>query len=75
MQRENRTREQTPFEDVIVGRNAVAEALRSGREIDRLLVAKGAAGGSVSVLIAKAREQGGMKSICVRGKARCSDTG
>ncbi len=58
MQRENRTREQTPFEDVIVGRNAVAEALRSGREIDRLLVAKGAAGGSVSVLIAKARERG-----------------
>ena len=46
-----------PFEDVIVGRNAVTEALRSGREIDRLLVAKGS-GGSVAVLIAKARERG-----------------
>ncbi len=45
------------FEDVIAGRNAVAEALRSGREIDRVLVAKGAVG-SVSVLVAKARERG-----------------
>lgn len=62
MSRENRNREQPSreqplFEDVIVGRNAVAEALRSGREIDRLLVARGASG-SVAVLIAKARERG-----------------
>ena len=55
-QREQDT--QRPFEDVIVGRNAVSEALRSGRELDRLLVAKGSTGGSVAVLIAKARERG-----------------
>ena len=52
-----REKEQPSFEDVIAGRNAVSEALRSGREIDRLLVAKGI-GGSASVLIAKARERG-----------------
>ncbi len=52
-----RDREQPSFDDIIAGRNAVSEALRSGREIDRLLVAKGASG-SVAVLIAKARERG-----------------
>lgn len=44
--------------DVIFGRNAVAEALRSGRVIDSLLVAKGARSGSVPKLIAEAREKG-----------------
>ncbi len=58
MRQDAHGREQTPFEDVIVGRNAVSEALRAGREMDRLLVAKGSAGGSVQVLIAKARERG-----------------
>ncbi len=57
MPQEQRRREQPSFEDIIAGRNAVSEALRSGREIDRLLVAKGASG-SVAVLIAKARERG-----------------
>ncbi len=46
------------FSDVIVGRNPVAEALRSGREIDKLLVAHGAAEGSTKALIAKCRERG-----------------
>ena len=57
MPQEKRRQEQPSFEDIIAGRNAVSEALRSGREIDRLLVAKGASG-SVAVLIAKARERG-----------------
>lgn len=48
----------TRSEDVIAGRNAVSEALRAGRAIDRLLVARGERGGSASVLIAKARERG-----------------
>ncbi len=46
------------FSDVIVGRNPVAEALRSGREIDKLLVAHGAAEGSTKALIAKCRDRG-----------------
>lgn len=58
MRQNDRAKEQREqFEDVIAGRNAVSEALRSGREIDRVLVAKGAVG-SVSVLVAKARERG-----------------
>lgn len=43
---------------VIAGRNPVMEALRSGREIDRLLVAHGHTGGSVAAIIAKCSERG-----------------
>lgn len=43
---------------IICGRNPVFEALRSGREIDRLLVAHGASGGTVSAIIAKCAERG-----------------
>ncbi len=50
--------EETRFTDVIVGRNPVAEALRSGREIDKLLVAHGANNGSTKALVAKCRERG-----------------
>lgn len=45
-------------EDVIAGRNPVTEALRSGRAIDTLLVAKNAASGAVVGIVAKAREKG-----------------
>lgn len=50
--------EEPRFNDVIVGRNPVAEALRSGREIDKLLVARGAVNGSVKALVSKCRERG-----------------
>lgn len=43
---------------IIYGRNAVLEAVRSGREIDRLLVAHGVSGGTVSVIIAKCASRG-----------------
>lgn len=49
---------ETRFTDVIVGRNPVSEALRSGREIDKLLVAHGAMNGSTKALVAKCRERG-----------------
>lgn len=45
-------------ENVIVGRNPVMEALRSGREIDKLLVAHGANQGSTRAIVAKCRERG-----------------
>ena len=45
-------------ENLIVGRNAVTEALRSRREIDTLLVAKGDRSGSIGAIIAKCRERG-----------------
>ncbi len=44
--------------NIIYGRNPVLEALRSGREIDRLLVAHGVGGGSVSAIIAKCSSRG-----------------
>lgn len=54
----NREEQNLRGEDVIAGRNAVAEALRSGRSIDSLYVARGAHTGSLSALIAKAKKQG-----------------
>lgn len=44
--------------NIICGRNPVLEAVRSGREIDRLYVAHGATGGTVSVIIAKCSAKG-----------------
>ncbi len=44
--------------NIICGRNPVLEAVRSGREIDRLLVAHGVAGGSVTAIIAKCKQKG-----------------
>ena len=44
--------------NIICGRNPVLEALRSGREIDRLFVAHGTGGGSVTAIIAKCRAKG-----------------
>lgn len=44
--------------NIICGRNSVLEAVRSGREIDRLLIAHGVSGGSVSAIIAKCSQRG-----------------
>lgn len=44
--------------NIICGRNSVLEAVRSGREIDRLLVAHGVSGGSVAAIIAKCSQRG-----------------
>ena len=47
-----------PAEGVIAGRNAVAEALKSGRPVDSLYVARGERSGSLGVLVAKAKKLG-----------------
>ena len=47
-----------PAEDIISGRNAVGEALRSGRAIDSVWVARGDRTGSIGMLLAKCKEQG-----------------
>ncbi len=44
--------------DKIEGRNPVMEALRSGREIDKILVAKGTRGGSLIKILGKAKDKG-----------------
>ena len=43
---------------LIIGRNAVAEAIKSGRVIDTLIVAKGERGGSVGQIISRCKEKG-----------------
>ncbi len=45
-------------EDYIVGRNAVTEALRSGRAIDSVMVARGERTGSIGAIFAKCRDAG-----------------
>ncbi len=45
------------FSDIIVGRNPVAEALKSGR-VEQIFVAKGERSGSVLPILAKAKELG-----------------
>lgn len=45
-------------EGIIAGRNAVKEALNSGREIDTLFVARGEHNGSLGALIAEAKKRG-----------------
>ncbi len=45
-------------DDKIVGRNPVIEGLKSGREIDKILVAKGAVEGSIKKIMAMAKERG-----------------
>ena len=46
-----------PKPDVIAGRNPVSEAIRSGRPIDKILVARGEKAGAVVGILAKAREK------------------
>ncbi len=43
-------------DDIIVGRNPVSEALRSGRGIDRIIVTKGEKNGAVVGILAKAKK-------------------
>ena len=44
--------------DLIIGRNAVTELIKSGREIDTLFVLRGEKGGSVGKIIGQCREKG-----------------
>ena len=44
--------------DLIIGRNSVLEALRAGRAIDSLLVARGERSGSIGRILTECREKG-----------------
>lgn len=44
--------------DLIIGRNAVTELLKSGREIDTLFVVRGEKGGTIGKIIAECKEKG-----------------
>jgi len=49
--------EPLPRENLLSGRNPIREALKSGRDIERLLVAKGELSGSAREIVAMARER------------------
>ncbi len=55
-------------EDLIEGRNAVSEALRAGRTIDKLFVARGETDRTLGRIVARARERGIVVTECDRRK-------
>lgn len=55
-------------DDVLIGRNAVAEALKAGRSINRLLLAGGDRDGSVAEIRALAKERGAICQTVERAK-------
>lgn len=57
----------TRSENLLVGRNPVIEALRAGRDVERIYMAEGA-GGSISVIRALAKDQGVSISMVDRFK-------
>lgn len=55
---DNNDREQNLGEGIICGRNAVIEALRSGRTMDSIYIQRGNQVGSINAIIAKAKAKG-----------------
>ena len=55
-------------ENVLIGRNAVTEALRAGRGINKLLLAEGDKEGAVSEILALAKERGIVTQFVERSK-------
>ena len=55
--------EQKRYEDYIAGRNAVTEALKSGRPLDSVLVAKGDRQGSISAMVAACKEYADLEDL------------
>ena len=50
--------EKEPDENLIFGRNAVAELLRSGRTVDKILIQRGQREGSITTIAATAKSLG-----------------
>lgn len=54
----NENQSQIQNDNIVIGRNAVLELLKSGREVENILVAKGEKEGSVNKIISICREKG-----------------
>ncbi len=63
-----RTGDPEEREDLLVGRNAVTEALRNGRIINKLLVAEGSKEGSLAEILSLARDRGVIVRTVERAK-------
>ncbi len=57
-EREDRFEKAEPRNDLVIGRNAVKEALKAGRPADSLLVQRGELSGSIRPIIAECKEKG-----------------
>lgn len=57
MEASNQPSEETMGEGMVIGRNAVRELLKSGRDIDKIFVQRGEREGSIVVLVAEAIER------------------
>ena len=57
-EQQNETNSTTVNKDMVIGRNPVMELLKSGRPVDKILVAQGEVRGSIGKIIATARRQG-----------------
>ena len=55
-------------DNIIIGRNAVSEALKAGRSINRLLVADGSREGSIQKIVAMAKDNGIIIETVTRDK-------
>ena len=66
--REERKTEITQREDILVGRNAVSEALRSGRTIDKVFAASGDTDHGLRRLCSQAKQAGAVISMTDRRK-------
>ncbi len=58
MNDQEKRKEFSPDQNIIIGRNAVLEALKANRNADKLLVAHGAATGPVRAIIGKCADRG-----------------
>ena len=58
MREEEKRKPQQPRDDLVIGRNAVREALKSGRPADSLLLQRGERTGAVQPILAACRERG-----------------
>ena len=58
MAKDNKNTKFIENDNMVIGRNAVAELLKSGREIENIIIAKGSREGSINKIVAAARERG-----------------
>lgn len=58
MAKDNKNTKFIENDNMVIGRNAVAELLKSGREIENIIIAKGSREGSINKIVAMAREKG-----------------
>lgn len=54
--KEKEVKEEKDYEDIVEGRNAVTELIKSGKDINKLFIQKGEKHGSINMIIALAKE-------------------